>query len=101
MDCINRDKIVDCMFDPLTSSIIAELEGGKIEKSILAKRYSVSECEIIERLSYLIDHGFIQHIFENNQWFLLADNEKFDKFIENENFDTAINGLEKMDSYLN
>ncbi len=28
-DSYDRDKVVDCMFDPITSSIIAELEDGE------------------------------------------------------------------------
>ena len=32
---------------------------------------------------------------------LAANFEKLDNIIENNNFDTAINGIEKMDSYLN
>ena len=58
-DTVNREKIVECMFDPTTSLILAELEDGQKECSFLAEQSSVSESEVLERLSYLIEHGFI------------------------------------------
>ena len=58
-DEFDREKIVDCMFDPVTSSIIAELEDGPKDCSILAEQLSISESEVLERLSYLIDHAFV------------------------------------------
>lgn len=97
----NRDKVIDCMFDPLTSSILAELENGKKECSYLAKKHHISEDEVSERLSYLIEHDFVQSISENENLFFTSNNKKLDTIIESENFDGAINGLEKMDSYLN
>jgi len=58
-DTFDREKVVDCMFDPVTSSILAELEDGEKECSFLAEKSSISESEVSERLSYLLDHGFI------------------------------------------
>ena len=98
----NREKIVDCMFDPVTSSILAELEDGKKQCSFLAKQTSVSESEVLERLSYLIEHGFISKASDDGKCVLMANSEKLASIIENDdNFDEAISGLEKMDSYLN
>ncbi|MGY5151015.1 MAG: hypothetical protein ACW9XA_01930 [Candidatus Nitrosopumilus sp. bin_6a] len=98
----DREKIVDCMFDPVTSSILAELEDGKKECSFLAKQTSVSESEVLERLSYLIEHGFISKDSDDGKCVLMANSEKLASIIENgDNFDEAISGLEKMDSYLN
>ena len=45
------------MFDPITSSILAELEDGEKECSFLAQQSSISELQVLERLSYLIEHG--------------------------------------------
>ena len=55
----DREKIVDCMFDPITSSILAELEDGQKQCSFLAQQNSISESEVLERLSYLIEHKFV------------------------------------------
>ena len=102
-DEFDREKIVDCMFDPVTSSIIAELEEGPKDCSILAEQSSISESEVLERLSYLLDHGFISiQKNENGSSIVEANFKKLNSIVENsENFDQTISGLEKMDSYLN
>ncbi len=98
----DREKVVDCMFDSITSSIIAELEDGEKECSFLAQQSSISESEVLERLSYLIEHGFISKNSDDGKCLLAANSDKLGSVIENsDNFDAAINGLEKMDSYLN
>ena len=101
-DTISREKIVECMFDPITSLILAELEDGQKECSFLAEQASVSKSEVLERLSYLIEHGFISKSFDDEKYILTANSEKLASIIEDsDNFDEAISGLEKMDSYLN
>ena len=98
----DREKIIDCMFDPITSSILAELEDGEKQCSFLAQRSSISESEVIERLSYLIEHEFISKNTDTGKCLLSANSDKLGSLIENsDNFDAAIDGLEKMDSYLN
>ena len=101
-ETFDREKIVECMFDPTTSSILAELEDGEKECSFLAEQSSVSESEVLERLSYLIQHGFISKNSDDGKCVLAANSEKLTSIIENgDNFDATIHGLEKMDSYLN
>lgn len=101
-DTFDREKIVECMFDPTTSSILAELEDGQKECSFLAERSSVSESEVLERLSYLIEHGFISKNSDDGKCILTANSEKLTSIVEGaDNFDATISGLEKMDSYLN
>jgi hypothetical protein len=101
-DTFDREKIVDCMFDPITSSILAELEDGEKECSFLAQQSSISELEVLERLSYLIEHGFISKNSNDEKCLLSANSDKLTSIVENsDNFDTAISELEKMDSYLN
>ena len=101
-DTFDREKIVDCMFDPITSSILAELEDGEKECSFLAQQSSISELEVLERLSYLIEHGFISKNSNDGRCLLSANSDKLTSIVENsDNFDTAISELEKMDSYLN
>ena len=101
-ESFDREKIIDCMFDPITSSILAELEDGEKQCSFLAQRSSISESEVIERLSYLIEHEFISKNTDTGKCLLSANSDKLGSIIENsDNFDAAIDGLEKMDSYLN
>ena len=101
-DEFNHEKIVDYMFDPITASILAELEDGEKECSFLAEQSSISESEVLDRLSYLIEHGFILKNSDDGKCVLEANSEKLTSIVENsDNFDATINGLEKMDSYLN
>jgi len=101
-ETFDREKIIDCMFDPVTSSILAELEYGAKDCSFLAQQSSISESEVLERLSYLIEHGFISKNLDDGRCLINANSEKLGSIVENgNNFDAAINGLEKMDSYLN
>ena len=101
-ESFDREKIIDCMFDPITSEILAELEDGKKECSILAQQFSMSESDLLERLDYLIECEFLSKTLENNKCSLSANTEKLGSLLEaSDAFDGAINGLEKMDSYLN
>ena len=101
-DAFDREKVVDCMFDPITSSILAELEDGEKECSFLAEIFSISEREVFERLSYLIDHEFIFKNSDNGKSIFSANTEKLTQIVENSDaFNATIEGLEKMDSYLN
>jgi hypothetical protein len=101
-ESFDREKIVDCMFDPITSEILAELEDAKKECSILSHQFSMSESDLLKRLDYLIECNFIFKTFENDKCFLSANAEKLGSLLEGSDaFDGAINGLETMDSYLN
>lgn len=98
----DREKVIDCMFDPITSSILAELEDGEKECSFLAEKSSLLENEVIERLSYLVEHGFIFTNSHNGKSVFSANTEKLTQIVENsDTFSATIEGLEKMDSYLN
>jgi DNA-binding HxlR family transcriptional regulator len=98
----DREKIVDCMFDPITSSILAHLEDGEKHCSFLAHETSLTEIEVLERLSYLIEHDFVKKQTFGNKSILSANVEKLTTIVEdNQNFDDAVSGLEKLDSYLN
>lgn len=101
-DNFDREKIVDCMFDPTTSMILAELEDGKKECSFLAQQASLSESDVLQRLSYLIQHGFIFKTSDDTRCFLAANSDKLESVVaDSSSFDATISGLEKMDSYLN
>lgn len=101
-DTFDREKVVDCMFDPITSSILAELEDGEKECSFLAEKSSISESDVLERLSYLIEKEFIFKNSINGKSIFSANTEKLTQIVENnDTFNATIEGLEKMDSYLN
>lgn len=90
------------MFDSDTSEILVELENGGKELQYLTEQLKISEDEIYERLSYLIEHDFVKEEKINNKIIFTADAEKLAKLVEQDkNFDDVVNGLAKMDSYLN
>jgi len=98
----DREKVIDCMFDPITSEILAELEDGKKECSVLSQKFSMSESDLLERLGYLIKCEFLIKTVENETYSISANIEKLGSLLEdNDAFGGAIHGLEKMDSYLN
>jgi predicted transcriptional regulator len=101
-ETFDQEKVVDCMFDPITSSIIAELENGEKECSFLSQQLTISESEILQRLSYLIEQKFIYKNSTDGKCLLTANFDKLTTVVENnDNFDEAISNIEKMDSYLN
>ena len=101
-ESFDREKVIDCMFDPITSEILAELEDGKKECSVLSRQFSMSESELLERLGYLIESKFLIKTLENDQCSISANTEKLGSLLEDSDaFGGAIHGLEKMDSYLN
>ena len=94
-ETFDREKVVDCMFDPVTSSILAELEDGEKECSFLAQQASISESEVLERLSYLIEHEFISKKSDDEKCFLVANSDKLSTLVEDsDNFDATIDSLE-------
>lgn len=98
----DKDKILECMFDPIISEILAELENGSKESSYLAQKSGITEEEVKNQLSYLLEHGFVEEKNENEKIIFSANGDKLAEIIEHdENFDTAVDSLTKMDSYLN
>ena len=101
-ESFDKEKIIECMFDPITSEILAELENGGKESSYLAEKSGISEQEVSERLSYLLKYEFVKEQTENDKIVYSVDAEKLSKVMENnENFGSVTDGLTKMDSYLN
>lgn len=101
-DSFDKEKIIESMFDPITSEILAELENGGKESSYLAEKTGISDQEVRERLSYLLKYEFVKEQNDNEKIIYYVDAQKLSKIMENdENFDSAIDGLTKLDSYLN
>ncbi len=98
----DKDKILECMFNPVTSVILAELENSAKESSYLTQKSGISDEKVKEHLSYLIEHGFVEEKIENGKIIFSANGEKLAEIIEHdENFDTTVDSLTKMNSYLN
>lgn len=98
----DKEKVLDCMFDPDTSEILAELENGGKDLSYLMEQLKKPETEIRDSLSYLVKHSFVNEDKKDNDIFYSADAEKLAKLVEDDkNFTDVEDGLAKMDSYLN
>ena len=98
----DKDKIIECMFEPVTSEILGELENGPKNSSYIVEKLQISENDIRNKLSYLIEHEFVNEEIKNNKKIYEANAEKLSKVLENDsNFDNVVNGLTEMDSYLN
>ncbi len=101
-DSYDKNKIIECMFDPTTSEILAELENEGKESTYLAQILKISEEEVRECLSYLLEHKFVLEKKENEKIIYSADANKLAEVMEKEgNFDSAVDGLATMNSYLN
>ena len=101
-DSYDREKVIDSMFDPVTSLLIAELEDGENFLQYLSEKATIPENEVTDRLSYLVNCGFIIQKQVDGKTTFSANIEKLSKVVEDgDNFGAAIEGLEKMDSFLN
>ena len=90
------------MFDPTTTEILVELENEGKESTHLAQILKISEEEVRKRLSYLLEHKFVLEKKENEKIIYSADANKLAEVMEKEgNFDSAVDGLATMNSYLN
>ncbi len=90
------------MFDPTTSEILAELENEGKESTHLAQILKISEEQVRECLSYLLEHKFVLEKKENEKIIYSADANKLAEVMEKEgNFDSTVDELTKMNSYLN
>ena len=98
----DREKIIETLIDPDISIILSELEDGDKESSYLTEKLQLTDAQIRERLAYVIQHGFVKIIQNGNKTVFTADKEKLNKIMESdENFSSVVDGLTKMDSFLN
>jgi len=98
----DREKIIESIFDPNISEILAELEDGEKQSSYLSEKLKISEEEIQKRVSYLSKHGFVKEEKKEGKIIYSADADKLAKVLESDDtFKNVVDGLTKMDSYLN
>ena len=94
----DKAKIAEDLFNPDISVIMAELESGPKESSVLSSTTEIPEPEIKSRLGRLIESGFVTISGTTYG----VDSEKLAKFMENdENYKGVVDGLTELDSYLN
>lgn len=98
----DRDKILGYLFEPPSSDIMALLEDGPQELDHISKETGLAGSEVESALSYLVECGLVNRVDQDGTITYSADTQRLAKIVEDdENFDSAIDGLTKMDSYLN
>jgi len=96
----DKGKVLEDLFNPDISIILAELENGGKESVYLANKIGTSEEEIKTRLGYLIEAGFVT--VSNSPLSYAVNADKIAKIMENdENYKNVVDGLTELDSYLN
>ena len=101
MDSFDREKVIGYLFDPDVSSILSELESGGRDSAYLSKKLDVPGEEIRGRLSYLIEHGFVD-VTGDEPAVYTANAQKLTEVMEHdENFQSAVDGMTKLDGFLN
>ena len=96
------NKILESIFEPNNSEILAQLESGPKKFSDLAKNLDISKEKIEQSLSYLIEHGFVSKIEKDDLVHYSVNFDVLSKVLENSgNFKNVDDGLAKLDSFLN
>ena len=98
----NTEKILESLFEPNNAEILTQLKDGQKSLSDLRKKIDLSKEKLDEKLSYLIENGFVGKTEKNNDIFYTIYAEKISSVLENDdNFKNIDDGLAKMDSFLN
>ena len=101
-DSNESEKILESLFEPDNAEILLELKNGPKPLSILTEKITISEAELDEKLSYLMENGFVKKEKKNDVVFYSLDAEKLVKVLENDdNFKNIEDGLAMLDSFLN
>ncbi len=101
-DSYDDAKVFDLLFEPNNVEVLTRLKDGPKTLSYLSKILENSEEKLDEKLSYLIEKGFISKIEKDGEVYYSANFEKLSKIMENkDNFKNIDNGLAELDSYLN
>ena len=96
------EKILESLFEPDNAEILLELRNGRKPLSTLTEKIDISEVDLDETLSYLMEKGFVKKEESNDGIFYSLDAEKLAKVLENDaNFKNIDDGLAKLDSFLN
>ena len=102
-----RDEVIESLFDPDVSGLVAELEGGPLALSDLAARSGVAPEEVDSRLSRLVELGYVSRRADPSDGsgggaVYEADAAKLAAVMESdENYQSAVDGMTKLDGFLN
>lgn len=95
---MDRDRVMQCMFDEETMPALAALEGGSRTISQLADEACISVPHMREKLAYLVECNLLN--VEGDVYTANAD--KLASIMEDDgHYDVMVDAVTKMDSYLN
>ena len=98
----DNEKIFELLFEPHNAEILVELKDGPKPLSVLTNKIAISKEELDEKLSFLIEKGFLTKNQKGNEIFYSLDVERLSEVLENDdNFKNIDDGLAKLDSFLN
>ena len=97
-----KRKMIETLVDPTVSVILAELENDEKDSAYLTEKLGITLDEIKERLSYVIDYGFVTMKQNDDKTVFRANMDKLNRIMESdENFTNVVDGLTELDQYLN
>ena len=101
-DISDNNEILESIFEPNNSEVLAHLESGPKKFSDLAKNLEISKEKIEQSLSYLIEYGFVSKIEKDSYVHYSVNADMLSKMLQNNgNFKNIDDGLAKLDSFLN
>ncbi|MGQ0796130.1 MAG: hypothetical protein ACT4N5_08125 [Nitrosopumilaceae archaeon] len=101
-EAYDKQKMLEILVDPDVSSILLELEDGSKNSIYLTEKLKITDSEIQEKLSYVIQHGFVKIDKDGNETIFTANKEKLNNIMESdETFSGVVDGLTELDSFLN
>ncbi len=80
----NTEKILESLFEPNNAEILTQLKDEPKSLSDLMKKTNLSKEKLDEKLSYLIENGFVSKTEKNNDIFYTIDAEKISSILEND-----------------
>ena len=94
-----KESVAELLFDERVSAVMARLEGGPAPIKDLAEASGTGEAALMEMLGPLIKAG----ILRADDASLSVDKGRLDEALEADQarFDGVVDGLTKMDGYLN
>ena len=99
---LDAKQIIDNLFDPEISEILAEMENGPTHCTFLSEIFGIVQEDLQEKLSYLIQHKFVNQNGTLDDVQYSVDSEKLSEIMESgHNYKNVEDGLAKMDSFLN
>ena len=98
----SSEKIIDIIFDDEISQILAEMENESKHCTVLSEKFGLSPKDLETKLSYLIEHNFVNQSGQGDDVTYSVDSEKLAEIMQSSHdYKNVEDGLAKMDSFLN